>query len=186
MFCDGDLGGAGGGRYGTLVTMNSPNLPLAVRLAAGVAATAYDEACKLPNQLVGLPMTVASRVLQASMRAQQQVTELALRGDEVFAQFRSVDEDPPWARFDEDASLDADGPLATVLAGPGGPAAEEAPAAEPALPGYDELSLAQLRGKLRTLPAEQLEALLEYEQAHQDRPPFVTMLSNRITTVRSR
>lgn len=56
----------------------------------------------------------------------------------------------------------------------------------PALPGYDELSLAQLRGKLRALSLLELEELLEHEHAHQDRAPFVTMLSNRIVTVRSR
>lgn len=195
--------------------MDAPNpLPFPLRIAVGVAATAMDEARKLPEHLVGLPMTVASRMLQASMRAQQQVTELALRGDEVFAQLRPVDEEPPWARFDEDSDVDTDGPLATVLTGPGVEhplADDEAPAeaddvseadvaraltpataqqplaeVEPPLAGYDELTLPQLRGKLRALPLEQLEALVEYEQAHRDRPPFVTMLSNRINTVRSR
>jgi hypothetical protein len=53
------------------------------------------------------------------------------------------------------------------------------------LPEYDELSLAQLRGKLRALSLPELTELLEYEHVHQDRAAFVTMLSNRISTVRS-
>jgi len=223
-------------------------LPLPIRIAAGLAVTAVDQVRKLPIQLAGLPVTVASRALQMSMRVQQQVTELAIKGDEVFASFRAVDDTPPWARFDEDDELDRrgdDAPLATVFSGPGGSgpggsgpggggpehrseieaAADragdgeideadvaqalasppDAPAGNgtfelparvgaspsgsgppPAMPGYDELSLPQLRAKLRTLSVAQLESLLAHEQRHQDRPPFVTMLTNRITTVRSR
>jgi hypothetical protein len=69
------------------------------------------------------------------------------------------------------------------------PAAEPAtePATEPAgpsaLPGYEELTIPQLRGRLRHLSADDLRALLEWEIAHENRAPFVTMLSNRITTV---
>jgi len=55
----------------------------------------------------------------------------------------------------------------------------------PALPEYDELSLPQLRAKLRALSLAQLAELLEYEHVHQARAAFVTMLSNRISTVRA-
>lgn len=55
-----------------------------------------------------------------------------------------------------------------------------------ALPHYDDMSLAQLRAKLRTLSLADLTELLEYEQAHSARAPFVTMLSNRIATVRAK
>lgn len=196
-------------------------LPLPVRLAAGLAATAVDQARKLPTQLAELPVTVATRALQVSMRVQQHVTELAIKGDEVFASLRPVDATPPWARFDEDDDVDrrddGDIPPATVRTGPsaaaGGGAApdvaaevppdvppdvpveiDEADVAQaltpdrppPVPPGYDELTLAQLRAKLRTLSAERLEVLLEHEQRHRNRAPFVTMLTNRITTVRSR
>ncbi len=204
-------------------------LPLPVRVAAGLAVTALDQARRLPTQLVTLPVTVVSRALQAGMRVQQHVTELAIKGDEVFAHLRPVDENPLWARFDEDfhddGAGDGENPLATVLSGPGSarlddvdltdagevdeadvaralsPSEDDETGARvpepvgssaagsgppPAMPGYDEYSLAQLRGRLRTLSVEQLEALLAHEQRHQDRAPFVTMLSNRITTVRSR
>jgi hypothetical protein len=59
-------------------------------------------------------------------------------------------------------------------------------AVEPPLPGYDELSIPQLRGRLRSLTMEQVEALLGYERTAQSRPPYLTMLENRLTTLRSR
>jgi hypothetical protein len=45
------------------------------------------------------------------------------------------------------------------------------------------MSIPQLRGKLRFLSLDDLHALLAWERAHGDRPPYVTMLTNRITTV---
>lgn len=47
---------------------------------------------------------------------------------------------------------------------------------------YDALTLAQLRARLRTLSVEDLTALLAYENANAGRAPFVTMLSNRISS----
>lgn len=229
-------------------------LPLPVRVAAGLLATALEEARKLPEQLAELPVTTASRAIQAGMRMQQRVTALAVKGDEVFSLFRPVEDTPSWARFDEDEEEftdesaaepatpprpDEDG-LATVVPGPGArrhgeadeamiaralssehsehsehedthddAAADSTASSSPngaaqavsqntateragtkagapgALPEYDELTLPQLRGKLRALSLSQLEELLAYEQANRERPPFVTMLSNRIVTVRA-
>ena len=216
-------------------------MPLPVRVAAGLVATALEQARKVPEQLAELPVTAASRVVQAGMRVQQRITKLAIKGDEVFAMFRPAQDTPPWARFDEDDSSEPANqrpaqpqaqrppdvgpatngrgemgevdeayvaqqmtprrPVAASLTRPEPARTEPArtepartePARQapferdpPALPGYDELSLAQLRGKLRTLTLDELETLLEYEHAHQDRAAFVTMLSNRISTVRSR
>ncbi|HEY2724826.1 MAG TPA: lipid droplet-associated protein [Pseudonocardiaceae bacterium] len=232
-------------------------LPLPVRVAAGLLATALEEARKLPEQLAELPVTTASRAIQAGMRMQQRVTALAVKGDEVFSLFRPVEDTPSWARFDEDEEEitdestdepatpprpDEDG-LATVVPGPGArrhgeadeamiaralssehsehsersehedtqddAAADSTESSSPngaaqavsqhtgteragtkagapdALPEYDELTLPQLRGKLRALSLSQLEELLAHEQANRERPPFVTMLSNRIVTVRA-
>lgn len=78
------------------------SLPLPLRVAAGLAATAVEHARDLPAKLAGLPVTVASQALQMSMRVQQQVTELAIKGDEVLAGLRPVEETPDWATFDED------------------------------------------------------------------------------------
>ncbi|MGH3975481.1 MAG: lipid droplet-associated protein [Pseudonocardiaceae bacterium] len=220
-------------------------LPLPVRVAVGLAATAVEQARKLPEQLSELPVTAASRAVQVAMRVQQRVTELAIKGDQVCALFQPLEDTPPWARFDEDDEPDAPGdaastgatdtgsalraisdgaPLAAVVPGAGighGATAKESgeideadvaramtptrPATTDGQPGsdgtstvraridpppvlsdYNELSLAQLRGKLRALSLLELTKLLEYEHAHQDRAAFVTMLSNRIATVRSR
>ncbi|HVC73030.1 MAG TPA: hypothetical protein VNC85_04590, partial [Mycobacteriales bacterium] len=56
----------------------------------------------------------------------------------------------------------------------------------PPVAGYDDLSIPQLRGRLRGLSVEQVEALLGYERATRARPPYLTMLENRLTTLRSR
>lgn len=265
-------------------------LPLPVRLAAGLVATAVEQARDLPRLVIEFPVTAVSQALQASMRVQQRVTELAIKGDRALGALRPVEEKPSWATFDEDERSRANGvstvtelrpaprpPAPRVPAEspepadvvPGWPAstrngvsgtartetddlapprpatagtattdetttgatttgtdtgtgtpADEAdaapadghgvatpdepvdparaaelvasapvdhPAAEPAdnevLPGYATMSIAQLRGKLRTLSLDQLRALLAWERTHDDRPAYVTMLSNRITTV---
>jgi DNA-binding transcriptional ArsR family regulator len=61
--------------------------------------------------------------------------------------------------------------------------AEPAPTGPNVLPGYAAMTIPQLRGRLRHLSVEELRALLDWETAHENRPPYVTMLSNRITTV---
>ncbi|MGX7825256.1 lipid droplet-associated protein [Actinokineospora sp. 24-640] len=189
------------------------SLPLPLRVAAGLALTAVERARELPSQLAGLPVTVASQALQVSMRIQQQVTELAIKGDEALAALRPVEETPEWATFDEDADADTDAgrdsrppfdrvgddeadgevdfsseeygeepedpwtreekAIAGVSAGP------------PASVGnYDELSLPQLRARLRSFSAAELEDLLAYERGTENRPSFVGMLTRRIATVR--
>jgi hypothetical protein len=298
------------------------SLPLPLRLAAGLAATAVERARDLPGQIVGLPVTVASQALQASMRLQQHVTELAIKGDQALAALRPVEETPEWATFDEDvdgynlgrpafdrvtdddidevddfgdyADFDGDptdeltadsadtdtadahadepdtteaevaapedtasestkfentasgstesedaqpedtGPEDTVSGGtgpggtgpggtgPGGtevdgikfesitpdtlkfegiePESIESPASDPweqevraisavlaaptAIPNYDELSLPQLRARLRSFSVADLEEALAYERAGEARPSFVGMLTRRIATVR--
>lgn len=46
---------------------------------------------------------------------------------------------------------------------------------------YDNLTLAQLRARLRTLSVADLTSLLDYENTGRGRAPFQTMLGNRIT-----
>lgn len=195
-------------------------LPFPVRIAAGLVATAVEQARDLPRLVVEFPVTAVSQALQASMRVQQKVTELAIKGDRVLGTLRPVEEAPSWATFDEDEPPTRNGALAVTdlrpLTGPTSaltdmppvsPSAEDVPddeltdelAAEeviaeaeavtvdpdapPALSGYAEMSIPQLRGKLRFLSLDELQALLAWEMAHGERPPFVTMLTNRITTV---
>jgi len=53
-------------------------------------------------------------------------------------------------------------------------------AAEAPVTGYEGFTIAQLRGRLRGYQPVTVEELLAWEQAHQDRPPFVTLLRNRL------
>ena len=196
-------------------------LPLPVRLAAGIVALAVEQARDLPRLVVEFPVTAVSQALQASMRVQQKVTEVAIKGDRALGSLRPVEDKPSWATFDEDephtngvvtalrpAGRPAEPPTrpeGTRVTDPPAPGAAtprvsqpvpvtrekpvRAPARKPAadvpsaLPEYPELSIPQLRAKLRTLSLGDLRVLLEWEQAHEARPPFVTMLTNRITTV---
>lgn len=49
---------------------------------------------------------------------------------------------------------------------------------------YEALTLAQLRARLQSLDVSELEALLAYEEATKARPPFQTLLANRIARAR--
>ncbi|HEX4702259.1 MAG TPA: lipid droplet-associated protein [Pseudonocardiaceae bacterium] len=190
-------------------------LPLPVRVAVGLAVTAVDRARHLPEKLAELPVTMVSQALQLSMRLQQQMTELAIKGDDALSTFRPVEESPELATFDEDASqydaskgrngtrsrfdatdLDDADTRTTVETTPTDDpwTAEESgilheldnEADEPptALPTYDDLTLPQLRARLRRLTIDELTELVDYERAHQDRPEFVGMLTRRIGTLR--
>jgi hypothetical protein len=56
----------------------------------------------------------------------------------------------------------------------------------PPLAGYDTMSIPQLRARLRLLSERQLEELVAYERAAGGRPPYLTMLENRLGTIRGR
>jgi hypothetical protein len=61
--------------------------------------------------------------------------------------------------------------------------AEPAAAASAALPvpNYDQLTVPSLRARLRGLDAAGVQALLDYEKAHEGRPAVVTMFERRLT-----
>lgn len=240
--------------YGRLEAMKS--LPFPLRVAAGLAVTTAERVRELPKQVAGFPVTVASQVLQASMRVQQHITELAIKGDDALSVLRPVEETPSWATFDEDetdltvptpgfqnvtpldrnpsvtepelsvtSAVENNGHRPSSAAATDRPDSEQdedpwareeralaqehsegefdsapfdAPAPEPRTAGtpatdssgpaglsnYDELTLPQVRARLRHLSLEQLEELLAYERAHADRPSFVGMLARRIGNVR--
>ncbi|GAA4851244.1 lipid droplet-associated protein [Pseudonocardia benzenivorans] len=215
-------------------------LPMPVRIAAGLVATAVEQARDLPRLVTELPVTAVSQALQVSMRVQQRVTELAIKGDRALGALRPVPETPSWATFDDEEPATVNGASVTSMRGratfdddtedddtedddtepaagstggstgglTGGstlPADPEDPivAADPAtevaaetirdgaaeddgpavLPGYAGMSIPQLRGRLRALDVDELRALLQWEINHGNRPPYVTMLGNRIVTM---
>ncbi|MFM9378561.1 lipid droplet-associated protein [Gordonia sp. VNK21] len=250
--------------------------------------TTLEETRRLPTKVITFPMTAISRGLAAGMRLQQNIAEMAIKGDEFFAPMcDKSEEQPAWAHFDED---DAPAPLSEPAAltevksqvvepakagepakstqsatstapekttAPAKPAAKKTPApakkkpaaakkkpaapkpaapktdaaaaseaaaadapgapsagsgrfalysstpedlapGAPAAPAarsgsvdapeiaelldYDQLTLAQLRTKLRGLSSDELQDLADYERAARNRAPFVTMLDNRIAS----
>lgn len=157
-------------------------IPTPLRAAAGLAAVVIDEARRLPRRVVTAPVMVASVAMQASLKAQQRYTELTTRGDQLLAQLRGGQQDdtPPWARFDEDETE----PHGAVGVEPDPDAAPVAVPVGAPLDNYDELTVAQLRGRLRRLTEDDLLRLIDYERAHANRAPYVTMLENRLTTLR--
>ena len=86
-----------------------PNIPTPIRAALGLAATAVDEARKLPETLpqavTTVPLMAVSSAMQASLKVQQHIAMLAARGDEVLSQLRGSSAEPPsWATFDDDSA----------------------------------------------------------------------------------
>jgi hypothetical protein len=81
-----------------------PQLPTPFRAAVGLVATAVEEARRLPDKAIELPMLAVSTALQMSLRAQQRYASLAARGDDVLNHREPSDEPPPWATFDEPVS----------------------------------------------------------------------------------
>ena len=80
------------------------------------------------------------------------------------------------------AAVAAEGQLAAEPAGglAAEPAAASVTAAALPLPGYDSLSLASIRARLRGLDIGQLRALASYEATHAERPEVLGMFERRI------
>lgn len=175
--------------------------PYFARVAAGAAVYALEETRKLPAAVVQLPLTAVSQALQTTMRVQQFVATLAVKGDEALrGLYDQSGEQPEWATFDEDEPAGDREPAAPAgrFALYSAPAAAETvpapagPAVGVAAPeiveqlDYPALTLAQLRARLRTLSATELDELLRYEELGSARAPYVTMLANRIATLNAK
>jgi hypothetical protein len=63
------------------------------------------------------------------------------------------------------------------------PRPKAAPVAAEPLPGWDDLSLASLRARLRGFDAATIRDMLAYEQAHARREPVLTMLERRLAKI---
>jgi hypothetical protein len=92
--------------------------PYGVRLIVGAATVAVEETMKLPKNILMYPMTLASTAAHLVMRLQQNLAELAIKGDSTLESiFPPKDEKPEWATFDEDLPDDADGGPAALAEG---------------------------------------------------------------------
>jgi hypothetical protein len=180
--------------------------PYLARVATGAAVYAIEETRKLPSTAVTLPMTALSQVLQTAMHLQQFITSLAIRGDVVLSQWTgSPSELPEWATFDEDEDItdvpeppESSGGRFALYSMPPVTAADEqvngaeqpsTDVEEPEIAqylDYGTLTLAQLRARLRSLSVDELTELLDYEVNTLARPPFQTMLENRIAAAKAK
>lgn len=189
------------------------NIPLPFRVAAGVVAAGLEQLRRLPEELPGLPVTLAGSAVRASLRVQQTLAELATKGDELLASWTdTAEENPSWARFDDD---ELDGDLSDGDAEPGmtdsavkaagddgavddaatkpSPAKRKTTARTKTAPAaaaqstddYDALTLAQVRARLGSMTADEVEALLEREQQGRARASFLTVLGNRLISARA-
>ncbi len=79
----------------------------------------------------------------------------------------------------------AAGPLLWAVTAAGPDVSERAPAGDPPVPGWDELTLGSIRARLRRLSEDDLVALHDYEERHAARADVLSMLQNRLTKVRS-
>ena len=78
-------------------------LPLPLRVAAGILATGIDRVRALPNDIPALPVSLIGNAMRLSMKVQQEIAELATRGDELLGGvIGAPQENPTWARFDDD------------------------------------------------------------------------------------
>jgi len=98
-------------------------LPTPLRVAAGIVASGIDLVRSLPEEIPALPVTLVGKAMQLSMKVQQEIADLATKGDELLSGVLGrPQENPPWAQFDDEPP-----PTAAVAAGsrhrdPAGPA----------------------------------------------------------------
>ena len=85
------------------VLWDHANSPYGIRLLIGAAVTALEETKRLPQTILMYPMTLASTVAQLVMKMQQDLADLAIKGDAALdTLFPPKLEQPEWATFDED------------------------------------------------------------------------------------
>lgn len=141
-------------------------VPFAARVAAGVAVTVVEEARKLPNTAITFPMTVVSELLAGSMRFQQRVTALAIKGDVIISVLPLVgtpdQEQPSWAVFDEDSSPD--------------PASDPAPEEDADAPDNESHPAAGRFALYSTPPSEPADAPTPAPAPSVDRPDIVDLI----------
>ena len=78
-------------------------LPTPLRVVAGIVASGIDLVRSLPEEIPALPVTLVGKAMQLSMKVQQEIADLATKGDELLSGvLGGPQENPPWAQFDDD------------------------------------------------------------------------------------
>lgn len=169
--------------------------------------SARERAARLPAAGLQVALDVAEAVLREYRRVRERGLRAALPftgeadAEPAVATPPPAAPAPPPRRVGEPTLTvvpDAEPPAAAVEAGAPGVATETAERVEEAvesagvadgatlsstelpLPTYDQLTLGQIRGRLRRLDVADLVQLRDYEKAHANRLQVVTMLENRI------
>jgi hypothetical protein len=163
----------------------------------GLAVVAAEQARALPRRLRSVP-PAAVRLTRSTLAAgRSRYDELAVRGRQVL---NGENGRPSPAPFSAPPSGPAAGPAAGTVPPPGASsplhlpplAAAEVLARPPGalldhdelpLEDYDHLTLPQLRSRLRRLDLAGLAQVRDYERAHGDRLPVLTLLENRIAAL---
>jgi hypothetical protein len=155
----------------------SDRLPRPLLAAVG----AITQVRRVPATLLTVPLVA----LTAFDRARRSYDALVLRGEQVLTERFGEDEPQlePEPTLRAVTELEAETVLDVVshVADPLDHGAA-VPGEEP-LPDYDTMTLGALRGVVRTLTEEQLQAVLAYERAHRHRPPVVTLVEHRLATL---
>jgi hypothetical protein len=178
--------------------------PLA--FAVGAAAAAAEEARRVPDRLLALPPAARQLVRSAAERSRTRYEELAARGERIVLGAGGepdaglpIDQASAGAMPDLELVEPVEPSAPAEPAGPSRPprsgavrvaAAAKAPGAvlghdELPLEDFDHLTLPQLRGRIRALDEVELARLRDYERAHGDRLPVLTLLDNRITALQA-
>jgi len=90
-----------------------------------------------------------------------------------------------WVKPEAEPEAPAAGPQLGAVPAAGPDVSERAPAGDPLVPGWDELTIGSIRARLRRLSEDDLVALHDYEERHAARADVLSMLHNRLTKVRS-
>ena len=165
-------------------------LPPPVRAGIGLVAAGVEKAKQVEvADIATLPIRGLGLLVNARNKVERTYEELSNRGETLIARWRGLPEprqtsllpEPP-ATVDEVTDPFGLPDDVTVLIDEATPGAtlshDELPLAD-----YDHLTLGSLRARLSKLDAVALVQIRDYERAHANRLPVITMLDNRIAKI---
>lgn len=171
-----------------------PAASTAVTTAVGLLATSLRAAARLPRQAAArIPIEAARRPVQVARRVtsalpvpapvRREYDALAERGAAVVSRLRPASNEPPAAALDAGApgtAAEAVEQAQRQVRAEGVPSGADLDGDKLPLPDFDHLTLGSVRGRLRRLSMAEVVQLRDYELAHGQRLPIITMLDNRI------